>query len=102
MKTRIRCNPFRKLREKRKKIDLIDQKILNLLNQRLRMAQEVGHLKKAMGKKIRDPKREKEVIERLKIRNRGPLREKDLEKIFRTMMGVSRRVQKVVNSEVPL
>lgn len=102
MKTTTRRNPFQKLGEKRKQIDLIDQKLLALLNQRLRMAQEVGHIKKAMRKKIRDPKREKEVIERLKIRNRGPLREKDLEKIFRTIMGVCRRVQKVVNSEVPL
>ena len=49
-----------------------------------------------------DPKREKEVLRRLKIRNRGPLKEKDLEKVFRTIMKVCRRFQKVVNSEVPL
>jgi chorismate mutase len=55
-----------------------------------------------MGEKVYDPKREKEVLRRLKIKNRGPLKEKDLEKVFRTIMKVCRRSQKVVNSEVPL
>jgi chorismate mutase len=59
-----------------------------------------------MGTKIYDAKREKEVLERLRLRlrsrNKGLLKEKDLEKIFRTIISVYRRVQKVVNSEVPL
>jgi len=91
-----------KLKEKRKKIDLIDRKLLSLLNQRLRIALEIGEIKKQMGTKIYDPKREKEVLRRLKLTNRGPLKSKDLEKIFRMIMKVCRGVQKVVNSEVPL
>jgi chorismate mutase/prephenate dehydratase len=95
-----------KLKGKRKKIDLIDRKLLSLLNQRLRIALEIGKIKKQMGTKIYDPKREKEVLERLRLRlrsrNKGSLKEKDLEKIFRTIISVCRRVQKVVNSEVPL
>ena len=90
------------LKEKRKKIDLIDRKLLKLLNQRLHVALEIGKIKKEMGEKVYDPKREKEVLRRLKIKNRGPLKEKDLEKVFRTIMKVCRRFQKVVNSEVPL
>ena len=57
---------FQKLKKKRKEIDLIDQKLLTLLNQRLRIALEIGKIKKEMGKKIYDPEREKEVLERLK------------------------------------
>jgi len=91
-----------KLKEKRKKIDLIDRKLLSLLNQRLRIALEIGEIKKQMGTKIYDPKREKEVLRRLKLTNRGPLKSKDLEKIFRMIMKVCRGCQKVVNSEVPL
>jgi len=95
-----------KLKNRRRKIDLIDRKLLPLLNQRLRIAQEIGKVKKQMGEKIYDPKREKEVLERLRLRlrlrNKGPLKEKDLEKIFRTIISVCRGVQKVVNSEVPL
>jgi chorismate mutase/prephenate dehydratase len=91
-----------KLKDRRKKIDLIDRRLLKLLNQRLHVALEIGKIKKEMGEKVYDPKREKAVLRRLKIKNRGPLKEKDLEKMFRTIMKVCRRFQKVVNSEVPL
>ncbi|OGP75128.1 MAG: hypothetical protein A2V86_08235 [Deltaproteobacteria bacterium RBG_16_49_23] len=95
-----------KLRNRRRKIDLIDRKLLSLLNQRLHIALEIGKIKKQMGTKIYDPKREKEVLERLRLRlrsrNKGLLKEKDLDKIFRTIISVCRGVQKVVNSEVPL
>jgi chorismate mutase len=90
----------KKLKKKRKEIDLIDRQLLLLLNQRLRIALELGKLKKEMGKKLYDPRREKEVVERLKMRNRGPLRKMDLGKIFETIIGVCRRSQKGVNSEV--
>jgi chorismate mutase-like protein len=83
----------KKLREKRKKIDLIDRKLLSLLNQRLRIALEVGKIKKKMGAKIHDPRREEEVLERLRKINKGPLPEEDLEKIFRVMMRVCRKSQ---------
>jgi len=103
-KMKKRAQPFlsNKLKKMRKKIDVLDRKLLSLLDQRLHTACEIGKVKRKMGKKIYDPEREKEVIERLKIRNRGPLREKDLEKIFRTIIKVCRRSQKVVSSKVPL
>jgi len=82
------------LKGKRKKIDLIDRKLLSLLNQRLRIALEIGKIKKQMGTKIYDPKREKEVLERLGLTNRGPLNEDDLKKIFVTIIKVCRRSQR--------
>ena len=90
-----------RLIDRRRKIDLIDRKLLSLLNQRLRIALEIGKIKKQMETKIYDPKREKEVLRRLKLTNRGPLKSKDLERIFRMIMKVCRGAQKVVNSEVP-
>jgi len=91
-----------KLKDRRKKIDLIDRRLLKLLNQRLIVALEIGKIKREIGEKVYDPKREKEVLRRLKIKNRGPLNEKDLEKVFRTIMKVCRRSQKGVNSRTPL
>jgi len=86
-----------KLRDRRRKIDLIDRKLLSLLNQRLRIALEIGKIKKQMGTKIYDAKREKEVLERLRLRlrsrNKGLLKEKDLEKIFKPIIKVCRRSQ---------
>jgi chorismate mutase len=83
-----------RLRSRRRKIDLIDQKFLSLLNQRLRIALEIGKIKEQMGTKIYDSKREKEVLERLSLTNRGPLKRDDLEKIFATITKVCRKSQK--------
>jgi chorismate mutase len=88
----------KRLKENRKKIDLIDQKLLGLLNQRLRIALGGGKIKKEMGKKIYDPKREKEVLERLRLRlrsrNKVLFKEKDLEKIFATIIKACRQSQR--------
>ena len=84
---------LQKLKKKRKKIDLIDGKLLDLLNERLRIALEVGHIKKKMGEKIRDPRREEEVLEGLKMKNKGPLKDEDLKKIFETVIRICRKSQ---------
>lgn len=84
---------LRELENRRKRIDMIDQKLLSLLNQRVPIAQEIGKIKKEMGKKIYDPGREKKVLGRLKSKNRGPLKEEDLKKIFTTIMKVCRKSQ---------
>jgi chorismate mutase/prephenate dehydratase len=89
----------RKLKRRRKEIDLIDRKLLTLLNKRLYMALEIGVVKKEMGGKIYDPRREKEVLGRLKMKNRGPLKEEDLEKIFRRIMVVCRKSQNRIKSK---
>lgn len=93
MKKRTRSDLSQKLKKKRKEINLLDLKLLTLLNQRLRMALEIGKIKKGMGKKIDDPRREKEVLERLKLKNKGPLKDEDLKKIFTTIMKVCRKSQ---------
>jgi chorismate mutase/prephenate dehydratase len=93
MKKRAQSDLSQKLKKKRREMDLIDQKLSTLLNQRLRMARKIGKIKKEMGKKIYDPKRENEVLEKLERRNKGPLKEEDLEKIFKTIMRVCRKSQ---------
>ena len=93
MKKEVQSDLSRKLKKKRKEINLLDLKLLTLLNQRLRMALETGKIKKEMGKKIDDPRREKEVLERLKLKNKGPLKDEDLKKIFTTIIKVCRKSQ---------
>jgi len=89
----------KKLKRKRREIDLIDQKLLSLLNQRLRIALEIGKVKREMDRKIYDPLREKKILKRLVLRNKGPLKTKDLEKIFRTTLGVCRKSQNRIKSD---
>jgi chorismate mutase len=90
----VGSNLSQRLRDRRRKIDLIDRKLLPLLNQRLRIALEIGKIKKQMGTRIYDPKREKEILEKLSLRNRGPLNEDDLKKIFATIIKVCRQSQR--------
>jgi chorismate mutase / prephenate dehydratase len=80
-----------KLERKRKEIDQIDQRLLNLLNERIRLVSEAIAIKKETGEKLRDLKREWEIIERLKSRNKGPLREAALREVFRMILKVGRR-----------
>jgi chorismate mutase/prephenate dehydratase len=81
------------LRKNRRNLDLVDQQLLTLLNRRLRISLEIGKIKREIGKKIYDAEREKEILDRLKRKNKGPLKEGDLGKIFATIMQVSRKSQ---------
>ena len=93
MKKTVYPKLLQKLKRKRIKIDFLDRKLLTILNQRLRIALEIRKIKKEMGKKIYDPEREKEVLERLKRKNEGPLKRENVEKIFKTVMKVCRKSQ---------
>ena len=93
MKKKVPLDLFQKLIKRRKKLDLINEKLLTLLNQRLRITLEIGKVKKEIGKKIHDAAREKEILDRLKRKNKGPLKEEDLKKIFMTIMKVCRQSQ---------
>jgi len=71
----------------------MDRKLLSLLNRRLRIAMEIGRIKKEMRGKIYDPGREREVIGKLKIENKGPLKNESLRKIFSLIIKVCRQSQ---------
>ena len=55
----------------RERIDGIDRQMIDLLNERMHCAQEIGRIKKAAGKPIRDPARERDVIAKIKAYNQG-------------------------------
>ena len=74
-------------------IDEIDEQILDLINQRLLLAAQIGRLKKQNGIQIVDSDREKAVIDRLRDRNAGPLQENALHQIFAAIMTAARDVQ---------
>ena len=93
MRKKAQPDISQKLRKNRRNLDLLDQKLLTLLNRRLRISLEIGKIKRESGKKIYDAEREKEILDRLKGKNKGPLRERDLRKIFLAIMQVSRKSQ---------
>lgn len=82
------------LQDIRKKIDAIDQKILELLNDRARASRDIGKLKEGQG--IYAPHREKEVLSRLKKLNKGPLTPEAVDAIWREVMSFSISLEKKV------
>jgi chorismate mutase len=77
----------------RKEIDDIDAELLRLLNMRARLALKVGVLKQAAELPCCDPERERNVLQRLRELNDGPLDERAVGKVFRRIIHESRRVQ---------
>ncbi len=57
----------------RQRMDEIDKKLVELLNERSQCALEIGRLKQAAGMPIYQPARENEVLSNAARNNRGPL-----------------------------
>jgi len=74
------------LKEYRGKIDQIDSKIVELLNTRANLSMTIGKEKVKHKKGIYAPDREKEVLERIKALNQGPMTKESFEAIYREIM----------------
>jgi chorismate mutase-like protein len=77
----------------RKRIDEIDTQLLELLNKRAECAMAIGKIKIARGLKIHSPEREKAVLDRMKERNKGPLENSAVERIFEHIIEENRRIE---------
>jgi chorismate mutase/prephenate dehydratase len=86
-----------KLQDIRKKIDEIDSKILKLLNQRVRLAEEVWKIKQKNGASVFAPDREEGLLRRLSRDNEGPLTQEAVQGIFREILSASRQRQKTLH-----
>ncbi len=82
------------LKKLRLDIDQIDSKILNLINSRLLLGKEIGHIKQENQVEVLDSSREKEVIEKILKNNHGPAEEKLLKYIFNVIMTATKDIQK--------
>ena len=78
----------------RQAIDEIDEKIMELINQRLSLAKQVGDFKKQDGIQITDSDREKEIMNRLLEKNNGPMSGNGLRNIFGAIIAEGRNVQR--------
>lgn len=84
----------------RKKIDEIDRRLVELLNERARCATEIGRIKLLNGKPVQEISREEEVLRNVVELNRGPLGENALREIFKKIVEEVRQMQqKLIQSE---
>ena len=77
------------LEKLRNRINELDHKLVQLLNERAQVVVEIGKLKSKTGKPIYAPDREKEVFARISETNEGPLPDRCLLAIWRELMSGS-------------
>jgi chorismate mutase len=78
----------------RKKIDEMDEQIVELINKRAEAAKAIGDLKKQAGLPVYEPQREKDVFEHVKRLNKGPLPESEMIAVFERLIDVMRSLQR--------
>jgi len=82
----------------RKNIDKIDDKIIKLLNERGRLVEKVGDLKRRCNLDIYQPERENEIIERLKQKS-TIIKIKNIKAIWREIFDACKFIQKRQESD---
>ena len=76
----------KKLNDLRKKIDLLDSKIVKLINERAGISCDIGKVKKGKGQSIYSPDRESQVYESVAKKNKGPMTDETIKAIYREIM----------------
>ena len=90
------------LQERRRQIDAVDDELLRLINERARLAIEVGEIKLQSETPLCDQGREREVLARVARANPGPLGEQSVAKIFQCVIDEIRlRQSKVFHAPLP-
>jgi chorismate mutase len=82
------------IEELRIKIDELDRKLVELLSERARAAQRIGHLKAATSLPVYEPDREKIIYSNVRAANRGPLPDIELTHIYERIIDVMRALQR--------
>ena len=78
----------------REQIDDFDRRLVELLNQRTTVVEEIGRIKKDASMAIYEPNRESQVFDNITMNNGGPLPNEGLKRIFERIIDEMRRVQK--------
>lgn len=82
------------LEQIRKKIDELDEKIIALLNDRTKLALEIGKLKQAKDSEVYAPARESEIYRKIDSLANDPLPKDALKAIYREVMSASLALEK--------
>jgi chorismate mutase len=73
----------------------VDLKLLELLNQRTAVVEEIGRIKQELRMPVYEPKREDQVFANVLSHNRGPLPPDAVKRIFERIIDEMRTVQKL-------
>jgi chorismate mutase/prephenate dehydratase len=77
----------------RRRIDEIDNQLIDILNERMSVIKQVGSLKRSTNTAIYRPEREKSIIDRLYHNHQGHLNRAAIEAIFMEIFAISRNFE---------
>lgn len=78
-------------------IDRVDEVLVRLLNERARVACEIGTLKKTLGIEVYQPEREKQVLEHVRsVASEGPLGPEAIARLFERIIDEARRLERLM------
>jgi chorismate mutase/prephenate dehydratase len=80
----------------RERIDSVDREILRGLNERARIVQRVGQLKREAGSAVYEPSRERCIVEALCRANEGPFPDAGIAPVFREIISATRSLEEPV------
>lgn len=84
----------------RSAIDEIDDRLLALINDRLKLAARIGSIKQMAGNPVKDLEREKRIISRLQGSNCGPIDNDLLRRVFADIIRASCYLQNTIRSNI--
>ena len=79
----------------RKRIDLLDESLVRLLNARAACALEIGRIKRESGIPIYQPDREAEVLKNVQAVNHGPLDQPAIKRLFERIIDEARHLERI-------
>ena len=79
----------------RRRMDEIDKKLVELLNERCQCALEIGHLKQQQKIPLYQPAREKEVLANAENNNQGPLSHAAIRRLFERIIDEARSAERL-------
>jgi chorismate mutase len=78
----------------RNKIDGIDEKLIEMFNERARYALEIGKIKKKLGAPVYNPEREDFIFDHVQQNNPGPLSDAAVRRLFERIIDETRRLER--------
>lgn len=87
-------DPNNEINSVRVELDKLDEQLVNLINNRAKLVQRIGKAKAQAGLHVYVPDRERQVIDRVRKLNAGPLDDRAIQLIYRELMSASLVLEK--------
>ncbi|MBN8707447.1 MAG: chorismate mutase [Bacteroidetes bacterium] len=78
----------------RQQIDALDRQLVDMLNDRAKLANKIGEVKKTLALPVYNPKRETEVMQNVMNHSKGPMEPAAIKRLFERIIDETRRLER--------